>query len=355
MIIFDIDTKIDMIKLHSDKANPKIWLLSQTLFLSVIFALCSLIISVDTMADNLNIAQKLGYSTDTKLLIIHADDGGLSHGTNAAIDNYIRKDYITSASFMMPCPWIYDAALKIADCAECDMGIHITLNSEWPHYRWGPVSSSSEVASLIDETGALWASRELFIKSAKLANAKRELKAQIEKAKRLGFNPSHIDTHMGTIYTVPGLLDAYIEVARQYRLIPMVVKWSQGLEQYLLQRPEYPAEQIKRVLTDLEQRDEVIMLDTLITDVGGNTLDERRVRYMRLVQSLKPGLTQVIVHLSEPSPEFDSIIDLRPKEARRYWDMEILKDPDFRSLLKEHQIALIGWNEIQRTVYATDN
>lgn len=305
----------------------------------------------NAMADELNIAQKLGYAKDAKLLIIHADDGGLSHGTNAAIDDYLRKGYITSASFMAPCPWIHDAAIKTAGCAECDAGIHATLNSEWAHYRWGPVASGDGVASLIDDTGALWASRELFIEHAELADAKRELNAQIEKAVKLGFKPSHIDTHMGTIYTIPGLLEAYIDIAREHRLVPMVVKWSAGLERYLAQRPEYPAAQIKQVLTELEQRNEVVMLDALITDVGGDTKEERRARYLKTVQSLKPGLSQIIVHLSEPSPEFDSIIKLRPKEARRYWDMEILKDPEFRSLLKEQRITLIDWNVIQRLVY----
>jgi predicted glycoside hydrolase/deacetylase ChbG (UPF0249 family) len=317
----------------------------------IILALFNPIISHYAMAEELNIAQKLGHPKDAKLLIIHADDGGLSHGTNAAIDSYIRKGYITSASFMMPCPWIYDAALKAAACEKCDTGVHVTLNSEWAHYRWGPVSSDTGVPSLIDETGALWASRELFIKHAGLEHAALELKAQIEKAARLGFKLSHIDTHMGTIYTIPGLLGAYIEIAREHRLVPMVVKWSAGLERYLAQRPEYPAAQIKRVLTELEQRNEVVMLDALITDVGGDTPDERRARYLKTIQSLKPGLSQIIVHLSEPSPEFDSIIKLRPKEARRYWDMAILKDPEFRSLLKEQQVTLIDWDDIQRVVY----
>jgi predicted glycoside hydrolase/deacetylase ChbG (UPF0249 family) len=300
---------------------------------------------------NMEIAEKLGHPKDAKLLIIHADDGGLSLTTNTAIVDAFKHGGINSASYMATCPWIYDAARRLADCPQCDVGVHMVLNSEWGQYRWGPVSSQDKVKSLVDETGALWASRELFIENAKLSHAKREVREQINKMRLLGFKPSHLDTHMGTIYTIPGLLEAYIEIAQENKLLPMVPKWSMELSGYLQKRPVYPAAQIQKTLLRLEEDQSVVMLDVLITDVGGKSYEDRKARYLKMLKELKPGLNQVIVHLADPSPEFDSIIESRPEEARRYWDRSILKDPEFWATLKAYGIVLTHWGQLNELIY----
>lgn len=295
----------------------------------------------------MTLAEELGYEKGAKLLIIHADDGGFLQSANRATQRLLENGSITSASYMMPTPWIYQAAEYYRHREDRDIGVHIVLNSEWPDYRWGPAAPTNRVTSLIDEFGNLWASHELFKDHAKAEEAIEEMRAQIQKAFKLGFNPSHLDTHMGTVYIKPEVLKAYAQLAREFRLVPMLPRWSEGLEAYWKSKTYYDAIALKRVLLDFENLGEV-MLDRIVPDVGGSSLEARTENYYKMVKSLSSGLTQVIVHLSDQTAEFDTIIGLQPQERRRYWDVEILQSERFKKVLTENGIILVSWREIQR-------
>ena len=291
------------------------------------------------MGAQFNLAEKLGYSKDVKLLIIHADDGGFMQSVNRATQALMENGSITSSSYMMPAPWIYQSVDYYKTCDKCDMGLHIVLNSEWPVYKWGPSAKSDEVRSLTDEFGNLWATRELYIENAKPEEVSNEIEAQINKSFKLGFKPSHIDTHMGTIYIKPEVLKEYVRLAKKYQLIPMLPKWSPELEAYLNSKSYFDPEALKEVLVMFENQGE-IMLDRIVTDARGSSLEERAANYIKIIKSLSPGLTQIIVHLSEQSEEFDTIISLRPQEKRRYWDSQILQSKVFKEYIsvRKHQI-----------------
>lgn len=295
----------------------------------------------------MNLAEKLGYAKDAKLLIIHADDGGFLQSANRATQRLLENGSISSASYMMPTPWIYQAAEYFKNSVHCDTGVHIVLNSEWADYRWGPVTAINKVASLVDEFGTLWATHELFRDHAQTAEAVNEIRAQIQKAFRLGFSPSHIDTHMGTIYIKPEILEAYVRLAREFSLVPMLPKWSEALEAYWKSVNWLDAPALKKILLGLERQNEVL-LDRLIPDVGGSSPETRAENYLRMIESLTPGLTQVIVHLCDQAAEFDTIINRQPQERRRYWDVEILQSETFKNALADAGITLISWRNIQR-------
>jgi hypothetical protein len=297
----------------------------------------------------MKLAEKLGCDKESKLLIIHADDGGFMQSVNRATQSLMENGSITSASYMMPAPWIYQAVDHYKSCNQCDMGLHIVLNSEWPVYRWG-ATATGNVKSLIDEFGMLWATRELYMERAKTEEVINEIRAQIEKAFKLGFKPSHMDTHMGTIYIRPEVLKAYVRLAHEYQLIPMVPKWSPGLDTYLKSKTYFDPDALKEILLELEKQNQ-FMLDRIVTDAGGSTFEERTENYLKMLKSLKPGLTQVIVHLSDKSDEFDTIIKLRPQEQRRYWDPEILQSQPFKETLASENIVLVSWRDIQRIQY----
>jgi chitin disaccharide deacetylase len=298
----------------------------------------------------MNIAEKLGYAKDARLLIIHADDGGFLQSANRATQRLLENGSITSASYMMPTPWIYQASEDYRRCPQYDSGVHIVLNSEWPDYRWGPVAASNKVPSLVDEFGTLWTTHELFKDHAKTPEAVDEIRAQIQKALKLGFNPSHIDTHMGTIYIKPEVLKAYVQLAREFRLVPMLPKWTEALETYWKSVGWLDAPALKKILLELEGQNEVL-LDNLISDVGGSSLKTRTENYLRTIKSLAPGLTQVIVHLSDQTAEFDTIIDRQPQERRRYWDVEILQSERLKNALVDAGITLVNWRDVQRIRY----
>ncbi len=298
----------------------------------------------------MTLAERLGYAKDAKLLIIHADDGGFMQSANRATQRLLENGSISSASYMMPTPWIYQAAQYFKNRGDCDTGVHIVLNSEWTDYRWGPVTATSKVSSLVDEFGTLWPTHELFKDHAKTAEAVCEIRAQIQKAFRLGFNPSHIDTHMGTIYIKPEILTAYVRLAREFSLVPMLPKWSEALEAYWKSVSWLDTPALKNILLELEQQNE-ILLDRLVLDVGGSSLETRTENYLRTIASLRPGLTQIIVHLSDQAAEFDTIISRQPQERRRYWDVEILQSERFRSALANAGITLVNWSDLQGVRY----
>src|SRR5262249_30108309 len=140
-----------------------------------------------------NLAERLGYAPDAKLLVINCDDLGSTRSANVGVYDALRNGVATSASLMVPCPWARDAA---AQHRGEDVGVHLTLNSEWETYRWGPITHS---ASLLDGDGGFPRTVEDTWEHADLDEVRRECRAQIERAIMWGFDVSHLDSHMGTL------------------------------------------------------------------------------------------------------------------------------------------------------------
>src|SRR5450432_813456 len=146
------------------------------------------------------VAERLGYPADSKLLIVHADDLAVAHSVDAASFDALDKGAVTSASIMVPCPWIAEVAAYAKTHPDADLGLHLTLNSEWKTYRWGSVESADKVPSLLDPAGTLWSTTEQVATNAKPAEAEQEIRAQVERALAMGIHPTHLDTHMGTLF-----------------------------------------------------------------------------------------------------------------------------------------------------------
>ncbi|HEV7389082.1 MAG TPA: polysaccharide deacetylase family protein, partial [Gemmatimonadaceae bacterium] len=169
-------------------------------------------------AQTRTIAERLGYPRDAKLLILHADDLGAAHSINAATFDALDKGIISSASIMMPTPWVTEVAAYARAHPDADLGLHLTLTSEWQTYRWGTVASADKVASLVDSTGTLPDDIGPVSKRAKLPEVELEIRAQIERARALGIRPTHLDSHMGALFDTPALLTAYIKAGHEYHL-----------------------------------------------------------------------------------------------------------------------------------------
>src|SRR5579872_41777 len=145
------------------------------------------------MAQSKTIAERLGYPADSKLLIIHADDLAVAHSEDAASFDALDKRAVTSASIMVPCPWLTEVADYAKSHPDADLGLHLTLTSEWQTYRWGPVAPADKVPSLLDSSGYLWPETEPGKKHIRADEAEREIRAQIEHALAWEFIP-HIST-----------------------------------------------------------------------------------------------------------------------------------------------------------------
>src|SRR5690554_4469703 len=161
-------------------------------------------------------AEKLGYPTGSKVVIFHVDDAGMSYESNQGAKISIEQGIASSCSIMMPCPWAADMAKYAIEHPEMDAGLHLVLTSEWKAYRWGPVAGSSQVPSLVDKEGNLWSSVEEVVQNASADDVEKEIRAQIEKALSIGLKPTHMDSHMGTLFAKDEFLERYIKLGIEY-------------------------------------------------------------------------------------------------------------------------------------------
>lgn len=274
-----------------------------------------------------------------KLLIIHADDVGMCHSVNMATFLGFQNGVVSSCSLMIPCPWILEAAGFFKSNPNYDCGIHSTLTSEWRLYRWGPVSPENEVSTLLDEQGYLY----MDAKDAAKASGKEvevELRAQVKKAFELGLHPSHLDTHMGTVFFRPDLLEIYMRVALDNGLIPMLIKpVKEVLERAREMGMEISEDIVRKVLES-----GIPVLDNLIDSTLGSNLQERIEWFRSTLKSIGPStLTQIIVHLGLPEEEIKAIM---PSHMERYLDYQLVTSKEAFQIIEELGFTLIGWKDL---------
>ncbi len=179
----------------------------------------------------MSLAEKLGVE---RAVILHVDDLAMCHGANRAFLDLARAGFVTSGSVMAPCPWFREIAEAASGDAALDLGVHLTLTSEWRHYRWRPLSTASRASGLIDDDGYFW--RDVASLRAHLVPeaAEAELRAQIELAVAAGIAPTHIDAHMAAAM-LPELLDLHVRLGLEYGVVPVLprgIGWAPERESY---------------------------------------------------------------------------------------------------------------------------
>mgnify|MGYP001239272789 CR=1 FL=1 len=301
-------------------------------FLFSLFLLCASIGQM--LAQTKTIAERLGYPADSKLLIVHADDLAVAHSVNSASFDALQKGAVTSASIMVPCPWITEVAAYAKAHPDADFGLHLTLTSEWKLYRWGPVSPSDKVPSLLDPAGTFWGDTPQVALHAKDDDAEREIRAQVERAMALGIRPTHLDTHMGSVLATPKLFAAYIKVAHEFHL-PFLAVRIPGADTFL---------------SKLSEKD--IVLDALIMAAPTVHTDQWKEFYLNSIKGLKPGLTQMIVHLGHNDAELQAVTMDHPDygSSWRQRDYDFVTSPEFKKALEDNHIILVKWKDLQRLV-----
>jgi chitin disaccharide deacetylase len=299
-------------------------------------------VAAQTTAQPKTLAERLGFKATDKLLIIHADDVGMCHSVNVATIQAMEKGVVTSASIMVPCPWLPEIAEYCRTHPDADFGLHLTLTSEWQRYRWRPVMPINEVSSLLDKDGYLPHTVEEVVAHGKPAEVEKEIRAQIERARALGIKPTHVDSHMGTLFTGP-FLAAYTKVAKEAGLLPMLMK---ATPERIAQGKAlgFDAAKLERTLS----QEGYVFLDMLYEDSKGETLEARRDHYYTLFRNLKPGVTEIIVHLSMNDEEIKHISGAW---LRRWNEYQIFTDPKTRELIDSLGIKLIGYKELMALAY----
>ena len=283
----------------------------------------------------MNSAQKLEFSKNTKLLMIHADDAGLTHSENMATIQSLEKGIVNSYSIMVPCPWYYEMAVFAKNNPQFDYGIHLTLTCEWESYKFGPVLPVSEVPSLVDENGYFYKKREQLRKNASAEDVKNELQAQIEKAIKFGLKPTNIDSHMYSVGTSPEFFDVYRDLGEKYNL-PVLI--NEQLMKMVGLKPE------------LNIKEGDFLIDrTYVAEFKYFETGKLGDYYSSILENLTSGLNLILVHPAFDDNEMKGVTINHPNFGSewRQIDFDFFTNEENKTKLKENNIELVTWNDIK--------
>lgn len=232
-------------------------------------------------------------TTENISLLFRLDDIGMCHSVNIAAKKVLDTGVPVSMSVMVPCSWFTEAAELLKQYPNVSVGIHLTLNSEWKNYRWGPVAGANAVPSLVDSLGHFFPSRSLlFGNNPKLSEIETELRAQIDKAIKAGLKIDYLDYHMGAAVQTLETRAIVEKLAKEYNL---------GISRYF----------------------DEIDIDGVYAAPVNSKLDTLTSR----LNSLQPGGTKLFVtHIGLDSPEMAAMEDLNPfgpKEMSKHRNAEL--------------------------------
>ena len=294
-----------------------------------------------------NWAERLGYPPGKKVLILHADDIGMSWEANAAAVSYLEEKQIQSGSLMIPCPWAEDFAAWLEQHPEHDVGIHLTLNSEWERYRWGATERFRRVSTLLDRRGFLLPGpQDTFLRSSR-RHVRKELRAQVRRAQELGITPTHLDTHIGTVFARPGFLRAYLDVSIEHGIPAMTMGNPEATVECLV-REDFPfKDQLIEIVGKLVRKQlqdyPFPRIDVLCSVPKGDSYEEVREAFFDLVRSLDPGITEFFFHPSVDTPAFRKITN---SWQQRVWESQLFADPEVLRFFEDEGILFTSWREM---------
>jgi len=251
-------------------------------------------------------------------LIIRTDDAGMSHSVNMALEKLIATGFPVSVSVMFPTPWYQETVDILKRHPEVAVGIHLTLNSEWKNYRWGPVLGRTAVPSLVDADGYFFPSSEaLHQNHPDLKEVERELRAQIDRAMHSGLKIDYVDYHMGTAVRYPEFREIAERLAKEYGL---------GMSQYFGETrhdPQYSAAPPAKT-------------DSLLA----------------MVDRLRPPFNLVVTHVGIDNAELGALLDMNtdgglPEMSKnRQGELDAITSQRFRDAIKAHNVQLLTYRQL---------
>ena len=259
-----------------------------------------------------------GAARDPVFLIIRADDAGMSHSVNMALQRLIETGLPVSVSIMFPTPWYQETVEILKRHPNVSVGIHLTLNSEWKNYRWGPVLGRTAVPTLVDAEGYFFpSSADVYRNNPDLTQVENELRAQIQRAMRTGLRIDYVDYHMGTVSSDSTFRRIAERLAREFGL---------GMSEYLGETgasPQYSAPPSEKA-------------DSLVA----------------LVQRLRPGVNMVITHVGLDDAELGALLDMNADGAlpdmskHRQGELDAMTSRRFRDALEARGVRLITYRQL---------
>ena len=284
----------------------------------------------------------MGFSESDKVVIFHADDVGMCSSSVSAFTELMEMKALSSGSAMVPCSWFPSIADYCKTVPETDLGVHTTFTSEWSSYRWRPLSTCDQGSGLIDFEGYFPKTVAQVQKSAIRSYIDAEVNMQVDKALEAGVEVSHIDMHMGAMLH-PNFLPAYIE-AGVSRGIP-VLAYRMSREQLSKWNNPELADQIPKIIEALEMRGFPIIDNFYQTNLAKPV--SRLEELKQQLKLLEPGLTHIILHPAEDTPE---LRDICPDWSGRYADLEVLRSKEFNHFIQNEGIIKIGYRDLRDSI-----
>lgn len=292
------------------------------------------------------VMKKLGLSDKDRAVIIHTDDIGMCQASVTAYKDLMEFGLISSGATMVPCPWSLEAARVCREHPEYDMGVHLTLTCEWPTYRWGPISTRDRQSGLIDEQGFFYRTSEAAQEHADKDAAILELKTQIKRAEEAGIKPTHIDTHMGTLGHQKFIPD-YVQMGMATRMPIMMFRLNE-LGWRLAGLDGATAKIAVKLVSQVEEAG-MPLLDNIFM-MNLEKPEDRLEQVKSALKKLKPGVTHFIIHPSADTPEIRAIC---PDWACRVADYHTFTDERLRDFLKDSDLHVIGYRDLQNLMPST--
>ena len=285
-------------------------------------------------------AERLGFPKGKKVILLHMDDLGMSSEANDAGKYYIENDYILSGAVMMPCEYASQFVKWVREVPKADIGVHLTHTSEWKTWRWTPVADHSKVPRLIDPEGMIWRSVMETVFNASAEEIEIETRAQINKMIDLGYMPTHIDTHMGTLYGSASFLKVLLDIAEEYKIPANAIDLSNSSVAAFYKSEGYP---VGKEVIDMLNKYNLPQLDNFGSVPKGDSYENVKSNFFSYVNSLEPGLTEIIFH---PSFETENMKSITGSWQQRAWEAEMFSDSEVINFLQENDIIITTWREI---------
>lgn len=292
------------------------------------------------------VLKKLGFENNDRLVIIHTDDIGMCQASVSAFQDLWEYGLISSGATMVPCSWFPEVAKFCRENSNIDLGVHLTLTSEWDGYRWGPISTRDPMSGMVDEEGYFYRTSEDAQKFGDQDAVHREITTQIERALAAGIDITHIDTHMGTVGSIK-FIPSYISQAAHFGLPVMIMRLDKS-GWMKMGFDEDTAEVAYGMVSQLEEQGL-----PLIDHLFGLELDrakhpEERIEYAKRVFSdLAPGITHFIIHPSKDTPELRAIT---PDWECRVGDYQAFMNKSLVDFINQSGIQIIGYRDIKTLI-----
>lgn len=294
------------------------------------------------------LAEQLGYDKNTKLLIVNADDFGLSFSVNEAIKQLLVEEKISSTSLMMPCAFAKDGAQWFVENPQYDVGIHFTFTSEWDKYKWRPITLNNDIMSLVTDEGYFYSNNLDFELHAVSSQVRQELINQMELALKLGLKPTHADNHMGSLYglaTGQNFITEVLDVCAYYGMPFRLPRYSHEKLQGIVKLEMSPILEQTSQLADIKG---VIIPDFLHTlpfeMLEHDNINTYEQQVKQMIVDLPAGVTEVYIHPSIKSSELDYF---HKHPQKRVLEYELYQSDFVQQMCHDYSVKIIDWKALQ--------